>query len=130
MTDPARALLGKAERYIRSAELMRASGDYDSAASRLYYAMFYCAEALLFSKGLSYSSHRAVIAKFGEHFARTGELPAEMHRWLREAFDRRQQADYETVPVVKEEHVRDLQPKADEFRRLTEAYLQQLGTER
>ena len=116
MSDAIRGLLEKAQRYVQSAELLRADGDYDSAASRLYYAMFYCAEALLFSKGLSYSSHRGVIAGFGQHFAKTGNLPSDMHRWLLEAFERRQEGDYQPVSTVQEHQVRNLQTKpADSF---------------
>jgi uncharacterized protein (UPF0332 family) len=47
-------LLLKAERSIRSARLLLSDGDVDAAASRLYYAMFYIAEALLDAKGLSF----------------------------------------------------------------------------
>ncbi len=54
------ALLEKAERYIRSASILADDGDFDSAASRLYYAMFFMAEALLESRGLTFSSHKAV----------------------------------------------------------------------
>lgn len=49
MSEDIRALLEKAERYLRSAKLLENAGDYDSAASRSYYAMFYGAEALLLS---------------------------------------------------------------------------------
>ena len=69
---PFNPLLEKAERYIHSAELLAAEQDYDSAASRLYYAMFYVAQALLESLGQSYSSHRAVISAYGQHFAKSG----------------------------------------------------------
>jgi uncharacterized protein (UPF0332 family) len=33
--------------------------------------MFYCAEALLFSIGLSFSKHSAVISFFGKEFVKT-----------------------------------------------------------
>lgn len=123
MREPTDPLLTKARRFLRSAVILGSDGDYDSAASRLYYAMFYCAEALLLSKGLSFSTHRAVIANFGQHFAKTGNLPPEMHQWLREAFDRRQQGDYSHTPLVEERHVQELHVKAQEFVRLTEGYL-------
>lgn len=58
------AMLRKARRYIVSAEALRERGDLDSAISRLYYAMFYCAEAFLRARGHSFSSHRAVISAF------------------------------------------------------------------
>ena len=40
------SLVEKALRYLRSAELLIQDGDYDSAVSRSYYAMFYLAEAV------------------------------------------------------------------------------------
>ncbi len=46
-----RDLLAKAERAIKSARLLAADDDHDGAASCLYYAMFYVAEALLDAKG-------------------------------------------------------------------------------
>jgi uncharacterized protein (UPF0332 family) len=50
-------LLVKAERYLKSAKLLFEDDDLDSAVSRLYYAAFYLAEALLDSKGASCKSH-------------------------------------------------------------------------
>jgi hypothetical protein len=47
-------------------EMLRLSSDF--AASRAYSSLFYTAEALLLSRGLSYSSHPAVIASFGKEF--------------------------------------------------------------
>jgi uncharacterized protein (UPF0332 family) len=46
------------------------------AASRAYYAMFSAARALLLSQGLDFSSHSAVIAAFGQHFAKSGRVPS------------------------------------------------------
>jgi uncharacterized protein (UPF0332 family) len=56
--------------------------------------MFYVAEALLETKGLAFSSHRAVQAALGEHFAKTGELDPRFHRALLHALQQRQLADY------------------------------------
>ena len=95
MTPQQEALLRKAARRIRSAKVLVAEGDYDSAVSRAYYAMFYVAEALLLSKGLAYSKHSAVIAGFGKEFAKEGALPVELHAHLREASDARNVADYQ-----------------------------------
>lgn len=88
------ALLEKAERYIHSAEVLAEEQDYDSAASRLYYAMFYVAQALLESLGQSFSSHRAVISAYGQNFAKSGELDPRFHKALLDAFSQRQLGDY------------------------------------
>lgn len=129
MKDQINALLDKARRYLHSAELLQAAGDYDSAASRLYYAMFYCAEALLITKGMTFSSHRGVISAFGQYLVKPGELPVEMHRWRQEAFDKRQTGDYMSLPalVLNAGDVQTLYPKAEAFIHRTEAFLQQGG---
>jgi uncharacterized protein (UPF0332 family) len=48
------ALLQKAEENINAAELLLQQGYFDISASRSYYAMFYLAQALLFSRGLCF----------------------------------------------------------------------------
>jgi uncharacterized protein (UPF0332 family) len=53
---PLNPLFQKAERFIQSAELLADEGDFDSAASRLYYAMYFIAEALLASKDLTFQA--------------------------------------------------------------------------
>ncbi|MBN1148712.1 MAG: HEPN domain-containing protein [Anaerolineales bacterium] len=87
-------LFQKASESIEAAELLIQQGFFDISASRSYYAMFYLAEALLFSKGLAFSSHSTVIAAFGKEFAKPKLLAPEHHRNLRDAFETRQVGDY------------------------------------
>jgi uncharacterized protein (UPF0332 family) len=103
LTPQQEGLLGKTRRNLRSARVLLADGDYDSAVSRAYYAMFYVAEALLLSKGLAYSKHSAVIAAFGKEFAKTGDLSADFHAHLREAADARNVSDYQVLSHITEE---------------------------
>jgi uncharacterized protein (UPF0332 family) len=103
VTPEQEGLLQKAYRNIRSARLLLADGDFDTAVSRAYYAMFYVAEALLLSKGLAYSKHSAVIAAFGREFARAGVMPPEFHAHLRAASEARNISDYQLVSHVTEE---------------------------
>jgi uncharacterized protein (UPF0332 family) len=89
------ALLGKADEGLRAARLLLDKGFPGPAASEAYYAMFRAAKALLIGRGVLRHKHAAVIAAFGEHFAKTGALPAELHRWLMAAEKDRLIADYE-----------------------------------
>ena len=109
------ALIQKAQRYIRSAKLLIKDGDNESAVSRLYYAMFYCAEAALLTKDLSYSSHKGVLSGFGEHFIKTGIFERQMGRNLNLAFEKRQLGDYEYTFVFESEEVRQLLKNAQAF---------------
>jgi uncharacterized protein (UPF0332 family) len=74
------ALIEKARRYLRSTELLIQDGDYDSAVSRSYYAMFYSAEAALLKKKMTFISHKAVISAFGQHFVKTWIFDKHMAR--------------------------------------------------
>jgi uncharacterized protein (UPF0332 family) len=109
------ALLAKARRYLRSADLLFRDGDYESCVSRTYYAMFYCAQAALLTRSLTFSSHKSVIAAFGEHFVKTGVFPKQMGRELNRAFEKRQLGDYEFTTVVSDEDARELLARGQEF---------------
>ena len=56
------ALLTKAGKSLSAAELLATNELLDFAASRVYYTMFYVAEAFLLGEGLTFSSHAAVIS--------------------------------------------------------------------
>ena len=127
MNETARAYIEKAERYLRSAELLRTSGDFDSAASRLYYAMFFCAEMALYANGFRYSSHHGVISGFSQHLVKTAELPASLAQSLRTAFDERQSGEYEARSEIDEAQVQSLQREAAEFVEITKDYLRRKG---
>ena len=94
------ALLERATRYLKSAALLLNDGDYESAVSRAYYAMFYAAEAVLLTEALASSSHKGVLSTFGERFIKTGQLPREMGRELHRAFEKRQLSDYEYTFII------------------------------
>lgn len=99
MTPEQRALLQKAEENLSAARLLLHHGRAEPAASRAYYVMLYVAEALLLGEGLTFSKHSAVHAAFGRHFAKTGRVPAEFHRYLIRAQEVRHIADYSTTAV-------------------------------
>jgi len=71
------ALLAKADAALEQADLLLKAGHPDGAADRCYYAMFHAASALLASKGLQYTSHRAVLAAVGKELVQPGLLAPE-----------------------------------------------------
>lgn len=101
-------LIARAQRYLKSAEILLEDGDYESSVSRTYYAMFYCAEGALLTKELAFSSHEGVIAAFGEHFVKTGLFPRDMGRELNRAFEKRQLGEYEHTFVISNEDASEL----------------------
>ena len=118
-------LLAKAQRSFEAAESLLEDGHADFAVSRAYYGCFYIAEALLFSKDLSYSRHSQVVAQFGRQFAKTKELDARYHRLLIEAFGLRQAADYSAAPeTVSEEDAEHTIREGKEFLTAAHEYLE------
>lgn len=105
----------KAERFLRTAELSFDDGDYDSCVSRCYYAMFFMAEALLLAKDITASTHKGVIALFGEHYITTGIIEKELGKSLRRAYDLRQKGDYSTGFMVKETEAKEILEQAKDF---------------
>lgn len=117
------ALLEKAARYIQSSRLLEEANDFDSAASRLYYAMFYIAEALLETRGYSYSSHRAVISAFGQHFSKTKVLDPRFHQVLLTAFNQRQLGDYTVDSGLKQRDIDSLLSEAMDFLKVAKDFI-------
>jgi len=109
------ALIEKSHRYLKSADLLIKDGDYDSAVSRSYYAMFYSAEAVLLKKQMTFTSHKAVISAFGQYFVKTGIFDKQMGRDLNIIFGERQLGDYESNFSISEVQALNTFKKAQRF---------------
>lgn len=93
------------------------------SAAQSYYTMFYLAEALLYSKGLEFSSHSAVIAAYGKKFAKTGALDPKFHRRLIVVERRRAIGHYGEENGVSDEDALESFQWAEEFMQVVKDYL-------
>lgn len=87
----------------------------NSACNRAYYAIFYAASALLFSKGKTYGKHSAVLAAFRQYFIKTGEFDVKWSDDYKIIMESRHSGDYELYDLLEEETVADMIEKAQEF---------------
>ena len=85
MTDEVRRYLRKAEHALEVAEDLLKDGHAPDAASKIYYAMYYAAQALLNADGIDVVKHSAVESAFGHHFAKSGKIDPKFHRMLMNA---------------------------------------------
>ena len=115
MKEHTRLLLDKAERAVRAARILLDSDETEFAAGRVYYAMLYVAEALLYDRDLVFRKHAAVNAAFGREFAKPGHLDPKFHRWLLNAFDARLQGDYQVVSNMTGQDLETGLEQAQEF---------------
>jgi uncharacterized protein (UPF0332 family) len=123
VTPEQAALLHKAWDSLQAARLLSEQQFYDFAASRAYYAMFYVAEAFLLGEELSFSKHSAVIAAFGQRFAKTGRVPSEYHRHLIQGQAIRNVGDYDIGPAISEADAAEQIAHAEAFVKLAEQLL-------
>ena len=123
MSSDGEFLVNKAKENLEAVELLIQRNFLEIAASRIYYSMFYLAEALLQSRMLSFSSHSAVIAAFGKEFSRTGDLDPKFHQYLIKSQELRQIGDDGYQSNVSAENVIQALAWAKEFLLATEAFL-------
>lgn len=65
----------KANRTYDAAHIMVDNEHWESAANRLYYALFHAVNALLIHDGHKVNTHKGSHAMFGQYYIKTGKLP-------------------------------------------------------
>jgi uncharacterized protein (UPF0332 family) len=108
-------LLAKADSRLTAAARDLKAGDVERSLSASYYAMFYAASAALETAGVSRVKHSAVIAAFGEQFAKTERVETQYHSMLLGAFALRSAADYETHAALSRETAEETLSNATSF---------------
>ena len=127
MPDPKdnfRLYMENAQEMLEVARLNLNNDYYGSVCNRAYFAVFYAASALLFSKGMSFGKHSAIISAFRQHFIKTGEFDVKWSGIYQRLMSHRQSSDYDiNVRVEKEQAVDDLKD-AQAFVEEVERWLQ------
>lgn len=85
--------------------------------------MFYLAEALLLSEGLSFSKHSGVLAAFGKQFVKSRKISEEFHQYLVEGHQNRNISDYDSGPGLSKEQAEKQIIHADYFLQLAQKFL-------
>jgi uncharacterized protein (UPF0332 family) len=120
--------LERARQDLKAARSNLQQGFYAVTVTRAYYAMFYAASALLASKGIARSKHSAVLAAFGEHFARPGLIEADYAKALGHAFDARLDSDYDVTFATDRTLAEDVPDEAQRFVERAEQYLREVDS--
>lgn len=105
MTDENRraniaAELARCDESLRAARVLMDAALLHDAESRLYYAAYHAAVALLLTEGLEARSHSGVANLLGLHFVKTGRLDAGDARLFARLQKYRVEADYSTEFVL------------------------------
>lgn len=102
MKKEVQRLLEKADHALKVAESLYRQGFSQDAASKIYYAMFYAAQALLKTEDIEVVKHSAVESTLGYYFAKTGRIDPKYHRMLINARKVREIVDYDILEEIVE----------------------------
>ena len=113
--DNYRLYMGNAREMLNVANDNLGASHYSSACNRAYYAVFYAASALLYSKEMSYGKHSAVLAAFRQHFIKTGEFDKKWSATYEFAMSSRHIGDYELHRHIEEDRAVRIVSDAEAF---------------
>lgn len=99
-------------------------GYYDFAASRVYYAAFYAATAILLREELEFGKHSGVIAAIHQRLVKTGKLDKEHGKNLNWLFELRGVADYGATAHVSQQDAEKAITAAESFLQAINSLLQ------
>lgn len=104
----------RADAAMQEAEYSAQGGWYNLAVSRLYYACYYAAVAVLISKSVETQSHSGVRAMMALHLVKEGLLAKEHLTTFTALFHSRQSSDYDDFVMCDEDTYTDYLAKAKE----------------
>ena len=123
--DLANFRLDKALQCINDAKAMLRLNSYASAANRSYYAIFHSARAILALDNIDRKRHSAVISYFQQYYVKTNIFDRKFSKIIQDAFEIRQESDYEDFYVVSREDVIEQIEDAEKFYNEVKRYITQ-----
>ena len=98
--DLARHYISKAKDRYDDGLVLKNIDRYESAANRLYYALFHATNAVLALKGAASSRHRGVKTLFDMHYIKTNIMDIKYSKLYNTVLEVREDSDYEDFYVI------------------------------
>jgi uncharacterized protein (UPF0332 family) len=115
--------LDQAARCLQTAERSIGVNDFEDAANRSYYCIFHAMRAVLALDRLDFKKHSGVISKFLEKYIKTGIFPVKYSDAIKNAFEIRNDTDYEDFYTVSKSDVATQVENAREFLTAVKEYI-------
>jgi hypothetical protein len=117
----------RAEKSLRSAQILLKDNLLEDAISRAYYAILHAAKAALLVESINIESHRAVRRLFGQHLIQTGKIDVKYSIILAEEQDDRFLADYDVIFSPEKERCQKRVEDAESFLSAIKEYIKKQG---
>ena len=109
---------------VEVSKIMLDSGHFRDSINRSYYAIFTAARALLSEDGVTFKKHSAVISYFRREYIKTSIFDVKYSDYIGNAFEFRNDCDYEDFVFASREEAEEQYQHAVEFVEAIKAYLE------
>lgn len=107
--------LNRASETLEEAKISIENKRYLLAANRIYYASFYAVSALAITHEFKTSKHAQLLSWFNKNFVKNGIVEKRLGKFYLDAFEMRQESDYEDFVVIDKTSVDEKLKLASEF---------------
>ena len=122
--DLAKYRLEMSDEHIRSAKALLDIGNFKDSIGRSYFAMFSAVRALLALDAVDFSKHSGVISYFQKEYVKTGKIDVKYSKTLSQAFQIRNNADYQDFFIVSKNDAEVQYARAEEFAKVINQVIQ------
>jgi uncharacterized protein (UPF0332 family) len=116
--------LEKAADDLDTADLMFKNNKLSQSINRSYYSMFHAVRALLALSVLDSKKHTGVISFFNKHYIKPGKIEPEYSKMLSNAFDIRNDSDYDDFYIAPREDAQIQLENAKKFLKRIREYIE------
>lgn len=115
--------LDSAKERLNSAKILLEAEQYKDSIGRSYYAIFTAVRAVLARDEVDFSKHAGVISYFQREYIKTGIFEKKFSKYLQEAFQIRNNCDYDDFYIVFKDDAVEQLARAEEFYQVVRQYL-------
>ncbi len=107
--------INRAEETLGDAKLAIENNRLHLAANRIYYSVFYVVSALALKKDFTTSKHSQLLGWFNKEIVKAGLVDKKLGKFYLDAFEMRQEGDYDDLVSFDLTYIKDKFEIAQEF---------------
>ena len=115
MLDLTKYRLERATEFLSASKIMLENNCYKDSINRSYYAIFTTIRAILAENEVDFKKHSAVISYFRQHYIKTKIFNVKFSQYVGDAFEIRNNCDYEDFYIASREDAETQYNNAVEF---------------
>lgn len=127
MLDLTKYRLELANERLEMSKMALENGYFKDSINRSYYAIFSATRALLSEEEVDFKKHSAVISYFRREYVKLGKFDVKFSDYIGDAFELRNDCDYEDFIIVSREEAEIQYQHAVEFVEAVKKYLEGLN---